>query len=80
MRKEFVYSDYAYAFNWSLNPTEEEITTYMNSIGRSQTLAFAMGLDDEVKFYEKVIAALEDKLEETILTDEAKSIPERYHH
>ncbi len=80
MNKNYTYNDYASVFNWITDPTEAQLTTYLNDLGRAQTLAFAIGDDETVRFYEQAIAILEDKLEEATLWNEAESIPERYHH
>lgn len=80
MDKNYTYDDYACVFCWHPNPTEAQLTTYINDLGRAQALAFALGDDETVRSYEQAIAMLEDKLEEAALRNEAESIPERYHH
>ena len=80
MNKNYTYNDYASVFNWLADPTEVQLTTYLNDLGRAQTLAFALGDDETVQFYEQAIEVLEEKLEEVALRNVTKLIPERYHH
>lgn len=57
------FEQYAEAYEWDVNADIPTLQEYLNKLGREQTYAFAIGLDDIVKLIEKAINILEEEIE-----------------
>ena len=73
----FTYEEIAMALGWEADPTYDTLVDYSNYSARQSALAYAIGKDDDVKFWDKVIEVIEDELEARELVEQGAGT---YHH
>ena len=62
------------AFDWSENPSDEELLKHLKTARNAASLAYAMGLDATVEFWGRITEVINDEL------DAREMAAGAYHH